>query len=213
MESKKFYPDIALNKSKKLKYLSLLLLFLFFVGGTAIVIALGKNSKSYVMAGSLGIIIIFIIALIPSVIKQYPTKQVALIEISPKEVKVQNETVKISDISKVRMTISLNSVGKKDENMKFIKETAAKKPEEGLTGDLDFVIRQKNGKDKVLYSTISNCPEALTTLYKLGLKHYEILYSLGKLSELSTFRLEETLTEDGKKLSDISKKDRVKQLF
>ena len=92
-----------------------------------------------------------------------------------------------------------------------------REPEKGITSNLDFVLKNvpvgKKDKDKTLYTTVANGYEALLAFYMSGCKHYKIIYSLKKLVKVSSYDLGNTTVGTGEKLSEISKKDRLKQLY
>lgn len=85
-----------------------------------------------------------------------------------------------------------------------------------MTGNVDFAVKaigKKGETTKTLFTTVADSYEALVALYQAGVKHYSIVYSLKKISKTSRYNLGEAVTEDGVKLSELSKKDRMKQLF
>ena len=162
------------------------------------------------------IFVIIFLSMIPSSFKQYPVDGKPIIEILPKEVKINGESKKYSDILEVRLTITLDSVGNKQENEKFVDSLLSKEPEKHMTGNLDFAVKaigKKGETTKTLFTTVADSYEGLLALYRAGIKHYSIVYSLKKISKVATYNLGETVTEDGTKLSELSKKDRMKQLF
>ena len=74
-------------------------------------------------------------------------------------------------------------------------------------------IGKKGETTKTLFTTVADSYEALVALYQAGVKHYSIVYSLKKIAKTSRYNLGEVVTEEGVKLSELSKKDRMKQLF
>ena len=79
--------------------------------------------------------------------------------------------------------------------------------------ELKFVVPDKKGKLTTVYTTVCDGYEALLALYKAGFKHYSIVYALKKLARKSTYSLGNTKTSDGEPLSELSNKERRKQLF
>ncbi len=221
-QSVKIYPDIAFNKKERRKTLTYGALLLVLMGGMGVSIFVGglKNPESgtvgYLMGAIMLIFVIVFLSMIPSSFKQYPVDGKPLIEIFPKEIVINGEKKKISEILEMRLTITLDSVGNKAENEKFVDSLLDKEPEKNVTGNIDFAVKaigKKGETTKTLYTTVADSYEALVALYQAGVKHYSIVYSLKKIAKTSRYNLGETVTEDGVKLSELSKKDRMKQLF
>ncbi len=212
----KFYPDVEFNKRERRKTLIYGAVLIFMLGGMGVVMFLGGETFSLLSGAIMLAFLVFGIAMIPSGFKQYPVKHEPIIEVGEKEIVVNGKTVKISDVYEVRLTITLSPVGNKAENEKFLDEIAAAEPEKNMTANVDITTKtpvDPKSKDRTLYTTVANSYEALLALYKAGCKHYKIIYSMKKLTRLSTYNLGETVMENGLKLSQISKKDRKKQLY
>lgn len=221
-KSVKIYADIGFNKRERRKSLMYGLLLIVLMGGMGATIFIQglRNPESgtmgYLMGALMLIFVIIFLSMIPSSFKQYPVDGKPIIEILPKEVKINGESKKYSDILEVRLTITLDSVGNKQENEKFVDSLLNKEPEKHMTGNLDFAVKaigKKGETTKTLFTTVADSYEGLVALYRAGIKHYSIVYSLKKISKVATYNLGETVTEDGTKLSELSKKDRMKQLF
>ena len=213
-EGKKFYPDVEYNRKERRKTIFLASALIVLLGGMSVVTFMGEGGQLSVLMGMLMLVfLVFGISMIPSAFKQYPTKMEPLLEVYPKEIVVCGKRVKPNDILVVRLTITLPTVGTKAQNEEFIEKVSKEEPERNMTADLDFTLRNQTKKDKPVYTTIACAYEALLALYAAGVKHYEILYSMKKLTRLSTYRLDETVSEDGVRLGEISKKDRLKQLY
>ena len=216
----KIYPDVEYNKKERRKAIILAALLVLLMGGMALVTAFGGqefNMVSMMMGAIMLVVVVIAVSTIPSSFKQYPVKDEPIIEVSAKEATIMRRTVKISDIQEIRLTITLPNMGTKAENEKLIDECCNKEPERGVTANLDFIMKTvdptNKKKDNNIYTTVANGYEALLTFYKAGVKHYQIVYSLKKLAKLSNYNLGETVTEDGVKLANVSKKDRLKQLY
>lgn len=213
-EGKKFYPDVEYNRKERRKTIFLAAALIVLLGGMSVVTFMGEGGQLSLLMGMLMVVfLVFGISMIPSAFKQYPTKTEPLLEVYPKEIVVCGKRVKPNDILVVRLTITLPTVGTKAQNEEFIDKVSKEEPERNMTADLDFTLRNQTKKDKPVYTTIACAYEALLALYAAGVKHYEILYSMKKLTRLSTYRLDETVSEDGVRLGEISKKDRLKQLY
>ena len=216
VKTAKFYPDIEFNKRERRKTVIYGAILVFMLGGMGLIMFLNKETFTFLSGAIMLAMLVFAISMIPSGFKQYPVKNEPIIEVGAKEAVVNGKKIKISDIYEVRLTITLAPVGKKEDNEKFLDEIASQEPEKNITANLDLTMKNPiddKGKEKNLYTTIANSYEALLAFYKAGCKHYRIIYSMKKLTRLSTYDLGDTVTESGLRLSQISKKDRVKQLY
>lgn len=214
-----FYPDIAFNKKERKKTVMLSSLLIVLMGGMGLTIILGGiqnggGTMSFISGALTLICLIFAVSMIPNAFKQYPTKNKPLIEVKPREIVINGTAVKISDIYQMRLTLTVDATGKKDEIAKTLEALSSKEPPRHTTGNLDFAVKDvKPDKPKTLYTTISDSYEALIAVFSAGVKHYEIVYAAKKQSIKSTFNLNSAAMADGTKLSDLSKKERRKQLF
>ncbi len=221
-QSVKIYPDVDFNKKERRKSLVYGALLLILMGGMgASIFIQGINNPEtgtvgYLMGAIMLIFVVIFLSMIPSSFKQYPVDGKPIIEITPKAITINGETKKISEILEVRLTITLASVGNKEENEKYVDSLLDKEPEKHITGNVDFAVKtvgKKGETTKTLFTTVADSYEALVALYQAGVKHYSIVYSLKKIAKTSRYNLGETVTEGGIKLSELSKKDRMKQLF
>lgn len=213
-----FYPDVDFNRRERKKTVTLCGVLLFFLGGMGIsIIASGlknpENSLGWISGMLMVILFIMVVAMMPSAFKQYPVKKEPIVILRPREITIHGETFKQADVKEVRLTITLEPVGNKEANEKYLDSILNKEPLKNVTANLDFAVPGPKGKIKTVYTTIENGYEALLALYQAGYKHYSIVYSLKKLAKKSTYDLGQTKTEDGKTLSSLSKKERLKQLF
>ena len=174
------------------------------------------NSLGYISGALMLVFLVIIISALPSTFKQYPVKGDPIIEFDSKEITINGEKKKLSEVLEMRLTISLEPVGNKEANEKYVDSILSAEPPKHVTGNLDFAVKhvgKKGETSKTLYTTVADSYEALVALFSAGVKHYSIVYSLKKISKVSTYNLGDTTTEDGVKLSDLSKKDRLKQLY
>jgi hypothetical protein len=213
-----FYPDVEFNRNERKKTVILCGVLFFFLCAMGISIIISAiqtpdNSSAWIPGILMIALFVMVVATMPSAFKQFPTKKVPLVTVKPREITVNGETFKLSDVKEVRLTITLAPVGNKEENEKYLNSILDKEPTAGVTANLDFVVPAPKGKLKTVYTTIENGYEALLTLYQAGYKHYSIVYSMKKLAKKATYDLGQTKTEDGKTLSSLSKKERLKQLF
>lgn len=221
-QSVKIYPDIDFNRKERRKsliYGALLVILMGGMGASIFIQGLNNPDSStvgYLMGAIMLIFVVIFLSMIPSSFKQYPVDGKPIIEITPKAITINGETKKISDILEVRLTITLAPVGNKEENEKYVESLLDKEPAKHVTGNVDFAVKaigKKGETTKTLFTTVADSYEALVALYQAGVKHYSIVYSLKKISKTSRYNLGEVVTEEGVKLSELSKKDRMKQLF
>ena len=214
-----FYPDVAFNKKERRKTITLAALLILLMGGFGATIIVGglRNNGGTMsfISGALSLVcLVFAVSMIPSAFKQYPVKNVPLIEVKPKEIVVNGTPVKTSDIYQVRLTLTVDSVGKKEDNEKLLNSLIDKEPPRNTTGNLDFAVKDvKSNKSKTLYTTVTDSYEGLLAIFSAGVKHYEIVYSMKKQAVKSTYNLNSSVAADGTKLAELSKKERLKQLF
>lgn len=213
-----FYPDVKFNRKERNKTVMLSVLLIVLMGGMGLSIILGGKNGGGTMAfisGALTLVcLIFAVSMIPSAFKQYPVKNEPLVEVKPREIVINGTPVKINEIYQVRLTLTVDPVGKKEDNLKMLQSLADKEPPKNTTGNLDFAVKDpKSDKPKTLYTTIADSYEGLLAVFSAGVKHYDIVYTMKKQSIKSTYDLNSSLTADGTKLSELSKKERLKQLF
>ncbi len=217
-QSTKFYPDVIFNRKERSKTVIMASLLIVLMGGMGLTIILGgvKSSGGTMafISGALTLVcLVFAVSMIPNAFKQYPVKNEPLIEIKPREITINGTPYKLSDVTEVRLTLTLDSVGKKEDDKKMLDAIAAKEPPKNTTANLDFAVKEANGKSKTLYTTIADGYEALVAVFSAGVKHYSIVYSCKKQAVKSTYDLNSSVTASGEKLSELSKKQRLKQLF
>ncbi len=214
MQEKKFYPNIAYNKAQRTKFFTLTMMLVVCMG---LVVGLMVAIEQMVFALMFGMLIIMVFALIPSALKNNPIKpNVPQIVVKGKEVTVQGKTRAGKDIEKVIVTITLSPVSKlASENKEFLKQVAQTYPEEPFLGTVDVYYKKSlhlKRSEEVVYNTVDDCIGALTAMLSAGVKHYKILFSLKKFTEPATFSLKKEEVKEAR-LSDVSQKDRLKQLI
>ena len=214
MQEKKFYPNIAYNKSQRAKFFTMTILLVLCMG---MVIGLMVAIEQIMFAILFGSLLIMVFTLVPSALKNNPIKpDVPQIVVSGKEITVHGKTHTSKDIEKVVVTITLSPVSKlASENKEFLLQTAKTYPEEPFLGTVDVYYKKSlhlKKSEEIAYTTVDDCIGALTAMVNAGVKHYKILFSLKKLTATATFSLKKE--ETGKpKLTDVSQKDRLKQLI
>lgn len=207
-----FYADVEYNKSRRVRYIVLLLL-LFLVMG--LMIGTFVASKQWMFVIVLGAVLLIMASLIPTVLKNYPVKNEAVLTLVGREVFVQGKTLRTADIEKVIVNVEVGAVSKNnDENKEFLKQVASTFPEEKLLGTVDLVLKSgpKVKKGETVYMTLSDSIGAVVALVNAGVKHYAIGFSLKKFYEPAAFSI--TKTEKQKaKLTDVSEKERRRQII
>ena len=214
MDEKKYYSDVAYNRSKRNKFYITLMLLVVCMGlavGTMVAI------QQYIFAIFFLVIIVLMFTLIPSVHKNYPLKESepALL-VKGKDIFCQGKELKAADIERVIVNVPVAPISKLDsENKEYLKETASAYPEEEVFGTLDIELKAglKAKKGEVLYLSINDCLGALTSLVSAGVKHYVIGFSMKKYYESAQFTITKNETKKQAGLSEVSQKDRLKQLL
>ena len=214
MQEKKFYPNIAYNRAQRTKFFMLTMMLVVCMG---LVIGLMVAIDQMMFAILFGAFLIMVFALIPSALKNNPIKPgIPQIVVKGKEVTVQGKTYAGKDIEKVVVTITLSPVSKlASENKEFLKQTAQTYPEEPFLGTVDVYYKKTlhlKRTEEVVYNTVDDCIGALTAMVSAGVKHYKILFTLKKFTEVATFNLKKEDIKEAR-LSDVSQKDRLKQLM
>ena len=214
MQEKKYYPDVAYNRSRRNKFYMTLALLVVCMGlSVGAMIAI----KQYLFGILFGVIIIFMFTLIPAVHKNYPIKQgVPQLVINNKEIIACGKTLKHSDIEKVIVNVPITPISKiESENKAHLAEWAAEMPDGDVFGNIDILLKQGPNikKGETLYVTVDNCLGALTDLVSAGVKHYRIGFSMKKYYEEAKFSITKNEIKKQANLSDVSAKDRLKQLI
>lgn len=210
---RKYYPNLEYNRSKKTKFITLSALLLVCMGLFIGAMVAAEQWWGLLIAVFL---LLFIGALVPSVIKGYPTKQgVPELVVYGHDVTVRDKQMRSTDIEKVVVTVLLSPVSKlAEENKAFAKEFAAAFPEEPCFGTVDIYLKPgpKVKKGEVIYLTVEDCMAAAVDLVNAGVKHYSIFFSLKKIYEPARFSLTKKEKQTAK-LSDVSEKDRRRQII
>ena len=213
MNEQNFYPNLEYNRANRKKFFSLMILLVACLG---LVVGLMVSIQQYMFAIFFAIIILMALILIPSAIKSHPVKAgVPLITVNNKDITAQGKTYKPQDIDFVHVTVILNPVSKlNSENKEYVKKMASKLPEEMMLGNVDIRLKKGLAKrgEEVIYTTVEDCIGALTALVGAGVKHYKIVFNLKKINETAQFSITKAETKK-QSLSDVSQKDRMKQLL
>ncbi len=208
---KKFYANIEYNKRKKSGGITLSMLLVVMM---LLTISTFVATKQYTFIAFFAALLLLPAFLIPRIIKNYPTDGRAIIVIKDKEVIMDGTTTKLKDITLIRVTIELPASKLDSENNALLEEMKSQKPNAEFFGNLDLVVKDLKGEKRVLYSHIDNVMQALETLLELGVKHYEILYSVKKKSVKCEYDVKKDIVvQKENSLTSTSTKDRKKQLL
>lgn len=215
MKEQKFYPNIPYNKSKRTKFFTLMGLLIVSMG---LVAGLMVSLKQIPFAVIFGVLALMFLVLIPSALKSHPIKpDVPEIVVNGKDITLQNKTFKSVDIDKVLVTITLSPISKIDsENKQYVLDMASTHPQEPMLGSVDVYLKKSpkiKRSEEVIYTTVDDCIGAATAIVNAGVKHYGIFFNLKKTTEKAKFTLQKTVEEKHESLSDVSKRDRLKQLI
>ena len=208
---KNYYANLEYNRRKKNQGIILsALLILFMLGTVSVFVA----TKQYTFVIPFAAILLLPIFTIPSIFKNYPTDNRVMVCIKDKEITMDNTTCKLKDITKIRVTIELPASRLDSENKQTLEKLVKEKPEDVYFGNFDLVVKDSTGKKKVLYSHIDGVIDALNTLLSLGVKYYEVRYTIKKQSALLEYDMRnDIIVEKEKALQTTSKKERKKQLL
>ena len=208
---KVFVSNIEYNRTKKRNGIILTILLFLGVGGLAVTFF---TKESYDLATIMCSFLLFPIVLFPSIFKMYPTDGRAILTITDTAVTVGKETYKLKDVTKFRVIIELPSSRIDSENLALLEEMKTAKLEDVWCGNLDIIVKDGNGKAKVLYTHIDQVVDGMNTLLKLGIKNYELSFSLRNNKVVSEYDFrKDVLSEIDKSQVKTSKKSNKKQLM
>jgi hypothetical protein len=161
-----------------------------------------------------GAFALFPIVLFPSIFQMYPTDGRTILKITDKDVTVGKETYRIKDVTQFRVIIELPYSHIEKENEALLNEMKTAKLENVWCGNLDIIVKDANGKNKMLYTHIDEVVDAMLTLIKLGIKNYEVSFSMRKNKVVSEYDFrKDVLNEIDESYKTLSKKAKTKQLL
>lgn len=203
---KEFYSDIIFNKQKRRSAVILNMLLVVISLGTASIFLVNKD---WLFGGAFVFIAIFPISLIPVSFRNYPIHGKPIITVTDKEITVMNETVKVKDITKIKVLIDLPPCTDA-ESVKALEDIKTVHPGYDVYGNLDMFYVGSDGKKKIVYSHVSNVIEALEDMLYVGVKNYSVTYSIKKNTVISEFDFRKVVSqkkqEENNKLSEKQKK-------
>ena len=209
---KQFFPDIRYSKKKRWESIGLFAILFILIGGFAAYLFINKQT---LLAGIMLIFLIIPLATIPSAFMNYPTKNVALIEVNGSRIKLYGDKreYKASEILAASVIIDVTpSKGTVEQRMKDLKQIASVKPTEPVLGTCDVIVRNAKGKEETKYNIVNDCIGALEALLEAGVKKYRIVYCMKKLNTPATFAMTAApSTSQG--YNELSEKERMNQLY
>lgn len=206
-----FFPNIEYNKAKRKKFWVLMIVAMLALFGLLTVFII--NDPKSVMTITVGMFILFLLILLPSVLKSYPIKNKPVIEVGEKQI-IYNEkyVVELKDIIGFKLNVfhpctsripteiedELTEVGKNlDQEIRF--------------GYVDLVIRGQK-KEETLYGTVIDCVGAAQALVDFGVKDYVCYVSWKKHVIKPDYKFIRRVNDE-ESVVNLSKKNRRKQLI
>lgn len=209
--NKVYKSNLQYNSTKKRNGIILCILLFLGIGGLMSVFIAKQSVDFAIMTGAF---ILFPIILFPSIFMMYPTDGRAILTITDKDVTVGKETYKLKDVTKFRVIIELPYSRIESENQALLEEMKTAKLEDVWYGNLDIIVKDEKGKSKMLYTHIDNVVDGMLTLIKLGIKNYELSFSLRKNKVVSEYDFrKDVLDEIDEKQATVSKKENKKHLI
>ena len=104
-----FYPDVEFNRNERKKTIILCGVLLFFLCGMGISIVASAiknpdNSAAWIPGALMIALFAMVIAMMPSAFKQFPVTRVPLITVKPREITINGETFKQSDVKLIKFS-------------------------------------------------------------------------------------------------------------
>ena len=208
---KDFYSDIAYNREKRRSSVILNSLLVVVALGTASIFVLNKD---WLFMGIFIAVSLLPIALIPISFKNYPIHDKPVITVTDKEITVMDQTVKIKNITKIKVLIELPPCKDDRESIKQLEEIKYIHPGYEVYGNLDMFYIGEDGKKKIAYSHVLNVIEALENMLYVGVKNYSVTYCAKKNTTLSEFDFKSVVNNKKQvKNAKITKKQKTKGLI
>ena len=206
-----FFINKEYNKGKRKKAIILFILLMIALFFTTIV---------FLVSGKmLGVFLIVMVGLMaclffPPILKSYPITDMPMWDIGEKEVSFgTNFKLKLTDIISVDVRVDYYSESKDPNVIKEELEHASKNPlATKYFGTFDVHVQGKK-KEEVCYSMIEDNVGALQALVDFGVKKYNLTFYCKKQLVVSQYKFKKNNTSVGGDLSELSQKDRRKQLI
>ena len=209
---KQFFPDVKYSKKKRWEAIGLFAILFLLVGGFSTYLFIQGQQ---LLGGIMLIFLIIPLATIPSSFMNYPTKEVALIEVNGSRIKLHGDKTeyKASEILAASVIIDVTPMkGTVEERMKELRKIASVKPTEPILGTCDLIVKNAKGKEETKYNIVNDCIGALDALLEAGVKKYRIVYCMKKLNAPATFAMT-AKPNKSQGYAELSEKERMNQLY
>ena len=204
---KHYYSDLSYNRQKRRSAVTLNLLLVVAMIGTSSIFIVNKD---WLFAGLFIIVAFLPIAMIPISFKNYPVHENPIITVTDKEITVMEQTVRVKDITKIKVLIELPPCGNDGDGVKALQEMQSVHPGYEVYGNLDMFYIGSDGKKKIAYSHVSNVIQALEDMLYVGVKNYSVTYSVKKNTMVSEFDFKSVVynkkQEENNRLTEKQKK-------
>ena len=208
---KQYFVNKEYNKLKRKNAVVLSVILTMMLLSMSAVFASGGN---YVIAVIFALLVIVPIIAIPSGFKNYPISEKPQIIITDSNITINDKIFTIKEVLKISVLIEVPSskIDKKD--VEFLEYLRTTFPEDNYVGTFDIIYLDEKGKKQVAYSTIDHVVDALINSAKVGVKNYELKFTMKKNSVVNICDLKAYKEEKvDKSLEEISKKTRKRQLL
>ena len=206
-----FFPNTEYNKAKRKKFWVLMIVAMLALFGLLTVCLINDPKSAFTV--TVAFFILFLLILLPSVLKSYPVNGKPVIEVGEKQVIYNGKyVVELKDIVGFKLNVfhpcasripteiedELTEVGKKlDEEIRF--------------GYVDLVIKGEK-KEETLYGTVLDCVGAAQALIDFGVKEYVCFVSWKKHVITPAYKFIRKVSDE-ENVINVSKKNRRKQLL
>ncbi len=208
---KEYFANIDYNRQKRRKALTLSIIAFILFGGTASVFF---ASKDYLIGGMFLLGLIIPITTLPSAFKNYPISSAPIISFDGDSVVLKHTTLKIKEISSIKVTIDIPTYEVSKLDFNAIEEIKNKKPEDIYFGTFDIFVKNEKKNVKVYYNSIDNVIDALETAISLGLKNYALFFTVKNNSIKSSYDLISLVKEKKQQeFQKTSKQAKTRQLI
>ena len=207
---KEFFADIPYNKTKRRNGIILNIILVVLALGSASTFA---AQKDWVFTTFFTLMLLLPAIAIPGTLKNYPTNGKPVIEFFDNEIRVTDEKLKYKDIIKVKIILELDARAIDITDLDEITKLKEEKPSEELSGDVDVFYRDAKGKQRVAFSHVKNAVQTIESFYEIGIKFYEVVYSVNKNNVESDFDFVSYIANRKQKENSTSSKNKAKQLI
>ncbi len=208
---KEYFANIEYNRQKRRKALTLSLIAFILFGGMASVFF---ATKTYIIGAMFLLGLIIPITALPSAFKNHPIKNEPIITFDGDSIILDKVTLKIKEISSIKVTIDLPPYEVTRLDFDAIEELKNRKPEDLYFGAFDIFVKNEKKNIKPYYTTIDHVIDALETAISLGLKKYAIFFVIKNNAIKSNYDMISLVKEKQKEeFSKSSKQSKTRQLI